>query len=173
MRKVSVLRGVAILGAVLLVPAVASAKDPVVKADKVTVCHVTGTGAYHPITISKNAEPAHLAHGDARPGSLVGDKFVADDCSLKNTSRVDSSELSLNPLAWGRASCSAGTRVVGGGYEPAEATLLISEAAEPESSSGLYPIYPNFTFADGETGWVIQNNNEARSIKVYAICVAL
>ena len=172
MRKVSVLGVMAILGAALLVPAVASAKDPSVKPDKATVCHVTGTGKYHPITISKNAEPAHLAHGDARQGSLVGDKFVGDDCSLKDTSRAESSELSLNPLAWGGAICSAGTTVVGGGYEPAEATLLISEAAKPESESGLYPVYPNFTFVDGETGWVVQNNNEAKSIKVYAICVA-
>ena len=65
MRKVFVLGVIAILDAALLVPAVASAKDPSVKPDKVTVCHVTGTAKYHSITISKNAEPAHLAHGDA------------------------------------------------------------------------------------------------------------
>jgi len=38
---------------------------------KVGVCHVVGDGGAHLINISGNAEPAHRAHGDARPGELV------------------------------------------------------------------------------------------------------
>jgi hypothetical protein len=34
---------------------------------KVDVCHRTGNGAFHEINISRNALPAHLAHGDVLP----------------------------------------------------------------------------------------------------------
>ncbi len=33
--------------------------------EKVTICHRTGNGSSHPITVSINAVPAHMAHGDA------------------------------------------------------------------------------------------------------------
>jgi hypothetical protein len=35
--------------------------------DKVTLCHRTGNGSFHQITVSVNAEPAHLRHGDVLP----------------------------------------------------------------------------------------------------------
>jgi hypothetical protein len=35
--------------------------------DKVDVCHMTGNGSFHEINISRNALPAHLAHGDVLP----------------------------------------------------------------------------------------------------------
>ena len=38
---------------------------------KVTLCHRTGAGFYVKITVSVNAEPAHRAHGDAKPGEPV------------------------------------------------------------------------------------------------------
>jgi hypothetical protein len=38
---------------------------------KVTLCHHEGTGEYHLIDVSVNAEPAHRAHGDAKPGEPV------------------------------------------------------------------------------------------------------
>jgi len=31
---------------------------------KVTICHRTGNGESHTITVSRNALPAHLRHGD-------------------------------------------------------------------------------------------------------------
>lgn len=34
---------------------------------KMTVCHVTGNGSFHQITVSVHAVPAHLRHGDAFP----------------------------------------------------------------------------------------------------------
>lgn len=33
--------------------------------EKVTICHREGNGSSHAITVSINAVPAHLAHGDA------------------------------------------------------------------------------------------------------------
>jgi hypothetical protein len=43
-----------------------------VRADsKVSLCHNTGTGEYHSITVSDNAEPAHRAHGDGKVGEKV------------------------------------------------------------------------------------------------------
>ena len=33
--------------------------------EKMTLCHVTGNGSFHQITVSVNAVPAHMQHGDA------------------------------------------------------------------------------------------------------------
>lgn len=53
---------------------------------KVNLCHRTGAGFYVLISISVNAEPAHLAHGDGRPGQAVpgqtGKVFTAS-CSVQ------------------------------------------------------------------------------------------
>lgn len=38
---------------------------------KVSLCHSTGTGEYHSITVSDSAEPAHRAHGDGKVGEKV------------------------------------------------------------------------------------------------------
>jgi len=38
---------------------------------KVQVCHRTGNGSFHLISIGASAEPAHLAHGDGKPGGQV------------------------------------------------------------------------------------------------------
>lgn len=35
--------------------------------DKVTICHVTGNGGSHQITVSGNALDAHMRHGDTLP----------------------------------------------------------------------------------------------------------
>jgi hypothetical protein len=47
----------------------------------VDLCHLTGVGFYVPITVNMSAVPAHLAHGDGRPGELVpggsGKRFTA------------------------------------------------------------------------------------------------
>jgi len=38
---------------------------------KQVMCHLADDGGYHPIDVSVSAEPAHRAHGDARPGEPV------------------------------------------------------------------------------------------------------
>ena len=38
---------------------------------KVQLCHRTGNGSYHLISVSVNAEPAHRAHGDGKIGEAV------------------------------------------------------------------------------------------------------
>ena len=38
---------------------------------KITLCHRTGAGFFVMIEVSIDAEPAHLAHGDGRPGQAV------------------------------------------------------------------------------------------------------
>jgi hypothetical protein len=53
---------------------------------KVTLCHKTGAGFYVKITVSVNAEPAHRAHGDGKPGEAVPDlpgKFFTDSCGVR------------------------------------------------------------------------------------------
>ena len=55
-------------------------------AGKVELCHRTGNGSYHLIDVSVNAEPAHLAHGDGKPGGPVpgnpGHMFTAS-CAIQ------------------------------------------------------------------------------------------
>lgn len=48
---------------------------------KVVLCHRTESGTYHSIDVSTSAEPAHRAHGDARPGEPVPgtERQVFDD----------------------------------------------------------------------------------------------
>ncbi len=55
---------------------------------KVGVCHVVGDGGAHMINISVNAEPAHRAHGDARPGEPVPtDTSLLFDAECKQVPR--------------------------------------------------------------------------------------
>lgn len=52
---------------------------------KVTLCHATGNGSYHLIDVSVSAEPAHRAHGDAKPGEAVpgqAGKTFGANCSV-------------------------------------------------------------------------------------------
>ena len=59
--------------------------------DKVELCHRTGNG-YHSIEVNVNAEPAHRAHGDARPGEPVpGDasRTFDGECRVASGSPVD------------------------------------------------------------------------------------
>ena len=46
-------------------------EDDEEEGEKVALCHVTGNGTYRPITVSMNAVPAHMAHGDGEPGETV------------------------------------------------------------------------------------------------------
>ena len=52
-----------VIGAAIIIGMTYGASS-VKAADKVLVCHVVGNGSAHVIDISRNALPAHLAHGD-------------------------------------------------------------------------------------------------------------
>jgi hypothetical protein len=60
-------------------------------AEKVDVCHLEGTGDYHLISISDNAYPSHVDHGDAMIGEPVpgveGKKFD-EDCNVVDAGPV-------------------------------------------------------------------------------------
>jgi hypothetical protein len=38
---------------------------------RLAICHRTGHGTYHLIEINAQAESAHRAHGDGRPGDVI------------------------------------------------------------------------------------------------------
>jgi hypothetical protein len=53
---------------------------------KVSLCHRTGAGFFVLISVSIDAEPAHLAHGDGRPGQAVPGqpgKVFTSTCSVQ------------------------------------------------------------------------------------------
>jgi hypothetical protein len=58
----------------LLVPAVmlVALASSAIAGEKETLCHLTGNGSSHQITVSVNAVPAHLRHGDV-PVDEYGD----------------------------------------------------------------------------------------------------
>ncbi len=41
--------------------------------NKVTICHVTGSGSVHALSVSASAVPAHLGHGDFSPSNFYAD----------------------------------------------------------------------------------------------------
>jgi hypothetical protein len=54
--------------------------------EKVSLCHRTGAGFYVLISVSVSAEPAHRAHGDARPGQAVpgqAGKVFSASCAVQ------------------------------------------------------------------------------------------
>jgi hypothetical protein len=87
---------------------------------------------------------------------------------LRKGVRYESPAMVFGPNGWGGWSCPTGTTVIGGGYEPSTATVTFSGAAKP--GEALYPTYPHHTFGSGETGWVVQNNNDTETITVFVIC---
>ena len=62
----------------------------VAKGNKVDICHRNENGEFHLINVAESAVPAHLAHGDGKPGDLVpgmeGFKF-GEDCTLQEITR--------------------------------------------------------------------------------------
>jgi hypothetical protein len=53
---------------------------------KVSLCHRTGNGSFHLITVGAPAEPAHMAHGDGKPGGPVPNqpgKIFGPTCSIQ------------------------------------------------------------------------------------------
>lgn len=56
---------------------------------KVTICHLTGNGEFKQKEINENAVSAHLAHGDAFPGTCYDNGlFMGYDCQLIDVSQV-------------------------------------------------------------------------------------
>jgi predicted ribosomally synthesized peptide with SipW-like signal peptide len=88
--------------------------------------------------------------------------------------RVEGGPWVFSGYGWGGWSCPAGYTVVGGGFEPPDATVEYSGPAQPGESGGTplatYPVYPHYTYTPPETGWVVQNDNDSESILVFALC---
>ena len=73
----------------------------------------------------------------------------------------------MGPLS----ACVAGMKAVGGGTTLAD--VAAQGIAEPGATIGgeTYPVFPHYTFAAGETGFVVQNDNDTESGTVFVDCV--
>lgn len=141
---------------------------------KVVFCHRKGNGSFVRINVSRKATRAHLKHGDGYPGAAVPNqagKWFDDACNVIEATRVQSDQpVVLEPLQWGSVSCSAGYRVVGGGFEGATSGVSLSQPAKP--GVGTYPNYPPLIFfIPPEEGWVVQNGPTVQSLVIYADCL--
>jgi hypothetical protein len=168
----------AVIGA-SLIGGVASAKNSGKKhkkgkSHKVVVCHQTGNGSYVRIKISKRALKAHLKkHGDAFPGDAVPGGTLSNDCTVVPPSpqRFTSGPLQFGPNGWGGWSCPPDMRAVGGGTTLTD--VAAQGVAQPGATIGgsTYPVFPHHTFAAGETGFVVQNDNDTETGTVFVDCV--
>lgn len=72
--------------AAALIVGVISAETVQARQNKVDLCHLDEDGFYHLINVAEPAAPAHIAHGDSRPGDIVpgsGERYsFADDCTF-------------------------------------------------------------------------------------------
>jgi hypothetical protein len=106
-------------------------------------------------------------HAKGQKGTAFS-RCVKGVAKMRAGVRYEAGPMVFGPNGWGGWSCPAGTEVIGGGYEPASATVLFSAAAKP--GEAMYPNYPHHVFEAGETGWVVQNDNDQETINVFVIC---
>lgn len=79
--------------------------------NKVEVCHRTGNGSFHMISIGAPALEAHLAHGDGKPGQAVPGqpgKVFGADCSIASAGQNEPAP----PPATTKTTATSGTKKV-------------------------------------------------------------
>jgi len=82
-------------------------------------------------------------------------------------------ELSFSSGGWAGWSCPLGSRAVGGGYE-AGATVALSGIYKEGVTIGTWtwPAFADYTYSDGEEGFILQNDNDNETIEYYVDCLA-
>ena len=111
----------------------------------------------------------------SHPSYYVED--AAGDYCIQPT-RYLSAVLYYSGTGWGGWSCPAGTHAVGGGIHSSEGLPVGDHGvAEPGATIGgeTYPVFPHYTFAPGETGYVLQNGGNGgggQDIVLYVDCLA-
>ena len=143
------------------------------KQGKVAICHQTGNGSYHLIVVGAPAVKAHQKHGDAFPGTQVTGGTLSQSCQVTPPvpQRYTSPTQTFGPNGWAGWSCPAGQKAVGGGHTLAD--VAASGVAQPGATIGgsTYPTFPHYTFGAGETGFVVQNDDDTESGTVFVDCV--
>ena len=143
------------------------------KAQKVDLCHQKGNGDYKLISVSEKAAPAHEAHGDVAPGTQVGDEFVDEDCNVQPVTAVVAPTMAFGPNGWAGWSCPPGTTAIGGEVN-AGATTTQEILWVPGATAGAstYPLTPfGYPSGPGETGFIVQNDNDGENITITVFCV--
>ena len=64
--------------------------------NKVTVCHIAGNGAFHPLQVNQNALAIHLAHGDYLPDA-DGDGYTAIGACTGSQDDCDDTDAAIHP----------------------------------------------------------------------------
>ncbi|MBK8491907.1 MAG: putative metal-binding motif-containing protein [Saprospirales bacterium] len=66
--------------------------------NKVTVCHIAGNGAFHPLQVNQNALANHLSHGDYLPDA-DGDGYTAIGACTGSQDDCDDTDAAIHPGA--------------------------------------------------------------------------
>ena len=117
-------------------------------------------------------------------GSTVTPVTITNvDCSTVNALKVEHTmsfqqgQAENAPAGWAGWSClEVGyPNVLGGGVIPADADYLVSMAWESSATIGDYT-YPNtpweYTYVDGEEGWIVEAAGSNPPTSIYALCAA-
>lgn len=114
-------------------------------------------------------------YGGHYGGTVTPVTVTHEDCSVTNALRTDVSQ-SYGSFGWAGWSCvEVGyPNVIGGGYTPNTATVANSLAWESGATVGgiyNYPTTPwGYSYAAGETGWIVQAGESNVPTSIYVIC---
>jgi hypothetical protein len=148
--KLAVLSTVAFAAVLGMQPSPAQAQP----AARVDVCHRTGHGRFVPVSVSGNALPAHLAHGDAQPNDLVpgsSDTVFSASCGAVSWA------YSVNATLDASAQAPGGTMLVGSGIPADEFGTARNEAEGIELGLGIiYRQGPSVSSTDDYADGVLE-----------------
>lgn len=167
--------------------------------NKFQLCHCPPGNPNNCHTISVGSQSAVNAHLANHPNDSEGacedalpeceepdDAFncVVSTDTVEGGTLYDctSSELSFGPTGWAGWSCPPGMTASGGsttltsvfseGVAAPGATWDSLDGAGAVVESGTYPEYPHYTFAEGEEGYVVQNDNDSETGTITVQCLA-
>jgi hypothetical protein len=145
------------------------------KNGKPTICHRTGNGSFRAIRPSRKSHKAHLRHGDKFPGDQVPGGTLNDQCQVEAPAPqpFTSPSLQFGPNGWAGWSCPSGMKAVSGSHTLTD--VAAEGVAQPGATIGgsTYPTFPHYTFGSGETGYVVQNDNDTETGTITVNCVPI
>ena len=141
-------------------------------------CYADGVQLHQGQSTGKCTMDIHFNNDQAPPENsgpitfgwtILATQFNEDPLPPGDIITVQSSVFNFSSTGWAGWSCPAGHPfVVGGDTSNCALPLTVSQPAKP--GVGTYPVYPHYTFAPAEQGWVVQNGGTSQSCYIKVQC---